>query len=99
MARGDSKAIGNVAAGTVVVAGSMAAATATGAAVRALIGGALGLVVGVGVAYGAEISSSAPAWMAHQGARWMRSAQTVAGADEFVVLAQHIVGRARNHPS
>lgn len=72
LARGDSKAIGNVAADTVVAAGSIVAATATGAAVGSvvpvagtLIGGTVGLAVGVGVAFGAQISGARD-WMAEK---------------------------------
>lgn len=63
LARGDSKAIGNVVADTAVGAGSVAASVAAGAAVGSIVPGAgtavgavVGLAVGVGVAYGAQIS-------------------------------------------
>ncbi|MDO5290748.1 MAG: hypothetical protein Q4F13_14115 [Pseudomonadota bacterium] len=75
LARGDAKAIGNVAADTAVAAGSIAAAAATGAAVGSvvpvagtLVGGAVGLAVGVGVAYGAQVSGARD-WLANQAAK------------------------------
>ena len=65
LAKGDSKAIGNMAADTTVAVGSIAAATAAGAAVGSVVpvagtavGAVVGLAVGVGVAYGAEISGA-----------------------------------------
>lgn len=65
LAKGDSKAIGNVAADTTVAVGSIAAATAAGAAIGSVVpvagtavGAVAGLAVGVGVAYGAEISGA-----------------------------------------
>ncbi|HET9642448.1 MAG TPA: hypothetical protein VFP68_03600 [Burkholderiaceae bacterium] len=65
LARGDSKAIGNVAADTTVGAASVAASVAAGAAIGSVVpvagtavGAAAGLVVGVGVAYGAQISGA-----------------------------------------
>ena len=82
LARGDSKAIGNVAADATVAVGSIAAATATGAAIGSvvpvagtLVGGAIGLAVGVGVAYGAEISGARD-WLAgkaSKGVDWVKS--------------------------
>ncbi len=75
LARGDAKAVGNVAADTAVAAGSIAAAAATGAAVGSvvpvagtLVGGAVGLAVGVGVAYGAQVSGARD-WLANQAAK------------------------------
>ena len=65
LARGDSQAIGNVAADTAVGATSIAASVAVGAAVGSVVpvagtavGAAAGLVVGVGIAYGAQISGA-----------------------------------------
>lgn len=65
LARGDSKAIGNVAADTAVGAASVASSVAIGAAVGSVVpvagtavGAAVGLVVGVGVAYGAQLSGA-----------------------------------------
>jgi hypothetical protein len=65
LARGESKAIGNVVADTGVAVGSVAAAMATGAAVGSIVpvagtavGAVVGLAVGVGVAYGAQISGA-----------------------------------------
>jgi hypothetical protein len=65
LAKGESKAIGNVAADTAVGATSVAAAVATGAAVGSVVpffgtavGAVAGLAVGVGVAYGAQISGA-----------------------------------------
>jgi hypothetical protein len=65
LARGDSQAIGNVAADTTVAVGSIAAATAAGAAIGSVVpvagtavGAVVGLAVGVGVAYGAQISGA-----------------------------------------
>ena len=82
LARGDSKAIGNVAADTIVAGGSIAAAAATGAAIGSvvpgagtLIGGAVGLAVGVGIAYGAEISGARD-WLADKSGKavdWVKS--------------------------
>lgn len=63
LARGDSRAVGNVAADAAVAAASIAASVAVGAAVGSVVpvagtavGAAAGLVVGVGIAYGAQIS-------------------------------------------
>jgi hypothetical protein len=63
LAHGDSKAIGNVVADTAVGAGSVLAATAAGAAIGSVVpvagtavGAVAGFVVGMGVAYGAQIS-------------------------------------------
>jgi len=63
LAHGDSKAIGNVVADTTVGAGSVLAATAAGAAIGSVVpvagtavGAVAGFVVGMGVAYGAQIS-------------------------------------------
>ncbi|MED5618076.1 hypothetical protein [Ideonella sp. BN130291] len=65
LARGDSKAIGNVAADTTVGAASVAASVAAGAAIGSVVpvagtavGAVVGLAVGVGVAYGAHISGA-----------------------------------------
>ena len=65
LARGESKAVGNVVADTGVAIGSVAAAMATGAAVGSVVpvagtavGAVVGLAVGVGVAYGAQISGA-----------------------------------------
>lgn len=65
LARGDSRAIGNVTADTTVAVGSIAAATAAGAAIGSVVpvagtavGAVVGLAVGVGVAYGAQISGA-----------------------------------------
>jgi hypothetical protein len=65
LARGDSQAIGNVAADTAVGATSIAASVAVGAAVGSVVpvagtavGAVVGLAVGVGVAYGAQISGA-----------------------------------------
>lgn len=65
LARGESKAVGNVVADTGVAVGSVAAAMATGAAVGSVVpvagtavGAVVGLAVGVGVAYGAQISGA-----------------------------------------
>ncbi len=61
--KGDSKAIGNVAADTAVGAASVATSVAVGAAVGSVVpvvgtavGAGVGLVAGVAVAYGAQIS-------------------------------------------
>lgn len=76
LARGDAQAIGNVAADTAVAAGSIGAATLSGAAIGSLVpvpvvgtvvGAAVGLAVGVGVAYGAQISGARD-WLAGQAA-------------------------------
>jgi hypothetical protein len=74
LAKGDSKAIGNVAADTAVAAGSIAAATAAGAAIGSVVpvagtavGAVVGLAVGVGVAYGAQISGARD-WVADKAA-------------------------------
>ena len=80
LAKGDSRAIGNVAADATVALGSIAAATATGAAIGSVVpvagtavGAVVGLAVGVGVAYGAQVS----------GARdWV--ADKVSGATDWV---------------
>jgi hypothetical protein len=63
--KGESKAIGNVTADTVVGGASVAAAVATGAAVGSVVpvfgtavGAVAGLAVGVGIAYGAQISGA-----------------------------------------
>ncbi len=65
LAKGDSKAIGNVTADTAVGAASVASAMAVGAAVGSVVpiagtavGAIVGLAVGVGVAYGAQISGA-----------------------------------------
>ncbi len=63
LVRGDSQAIGNVTADTVVGIGSVAASTAAGAAIGSVVpvagtavGAVVGLAVGVGITYGAQIS-------------------------------------------
>jgi hypothetical protein len=65
LARGDSQAIGNVAADTAVGATSIAASVAVGAAVGSVVpvagtavGAVVGLAVGVGITYGAQISGA-----------------------------------------
>jgi hypothetical protein len=65
LVHGDSKAIGNFTADTVVAAGSIAAATATGAAIGSVVpvagtavGAVVGLAVGVGITYGAQLSGA-----------------------------------------
>lgn len=70
LARGDSLAIGNVAADTAVAAGSITAATLAGAAAGSVVpvagtavGAVVGLAVGVGIAYGAQISGARD-WLA-----------------------------------
>lgn len=63
--RGDSKAIGQVAADTTVGVASVAASVAAGAAIGSVVpvagtavGAVVGLAVGVGVAYGAQVSGA-----------------------------------------
>ncbi len=65
LAKGDSKAIGNVTADTAVGAGSVAAGVAAGAAIGSVVpvagtavGAVAGLAVGVAITYGAEISGA-----------------------------------------
>ena len=82
LARGDSKAIGNVAADAAVAGTSIAAATAAGAAIGSVVpvagtavGAAVGLAVGVGIAYGAQISGARD-WAADKvasGVDWVKS--------------------------
>ena len=65
LAKGESQAIGNVAADTAVGAASVAGAVAVGAAVGSVVpvagtavGAVVGLAVGVGITYGAQISGA-----------------------------------------
>lgn len=74
LVRGDSQAIGNVAADTAVAAGSIAAATVAGAAAGSVVpvagtavGAVVGLAVGVGIAYGAQLSGARD-WLAGRAA-------------------------------